>query len=210
MSEAISETNETLTAMPDPLRLCYIESLLSSASNKSAPLQSRLLDKAFTAALTLLDSCASDQPVRQLVSPDSSELLALRQLIESLDSEEETDCLDLALQTVDRDAAADNESGTTTGSVSDNKLSGITSDNSQRSLRAQRRSRRLATRRAVEQYVDQTIDMRPDNPGPLNPAKLAVQSLMRIRELSPDYFERYVRFSDTLLALDTGTRHLQK
>ena len=42
----------------------------------------------------------------------------------------------------------------------------------------------------------------PQNPGPLNPQMLAIKSLSTMRELSPDYLNRFVSYVDTLLWLE--------
>ena len=53
-----------------------------------------------------------------------------------------------------------------------------------------------------ERVVTQAIKNRPENPGPLNPQMLAIKSLSTMRELSPDYLNRFVSYVDTLLWLE--------
>ena len=53
-----------------------------------------------------------------------------------------------------------------------------------------------------ERVVTQAIQNRPTNPGPLNPQMLAIKSLSTMRELSPDYLNRFVSYVDTLLWLE--------
>ena len=53
-----------------------------------------------------------------------------------------------------------------------------------------------------ERVVTQAIQNRPENPGPLNPQMLAIKSLSTMRDLSPDYLNRFVSYVDTLLWLE--------
>ena len=53
-----------------------------------------------------------------------------------------------------------------------------------------------------EKIVKQAIDDAPKNAGPLNSHMLAIRSLIAIRELSPEYLNRFVSYIDTLLWLE--------
>ena len=60
-----------------------------------------------------------------------------------------------------------------------------------------------------ERVVTQAIQSRPKNPGPLNPQMLAIKSLSTMRELSPDYLNRFVSYVDTLLWLEQSEAAMQ-
>lgn len=49
--------------------------------------------------------------------------------------------------------------------------------------------------------VTQSIEDRPEDPGPLNGQMLAIRSLSAMRNLSPSYLNRFVSYVDTLLWL---------
>ncbi len=54
----------------------------------------------------------------------------------------------------------------------------------------------------AEQRVADALANKPENAGPLNPEMLAIRSLATIRDLSPDYLNRFVAYMDTLLWLE--------
>lgn len=53
-----------------------------------------------------------------------------------------------------------------------------------------------------DQLVTRVISEGPESPGPLNPQGLVIKSLATMRELSPDYLNRFVSYIDTLLWLE--------
>ena len=59
-----------------------------------------------------------------------------------------------------------------------------------------------------ERVVTQAIQSKPSNPGPLNPQMLAIKSLSTMRELSPNYLNRFVSYVDTLLWLERASAGL--
>lgn len=69
-------------------------------------------------------------------------------------------------------------------------------------LRAAKQLKQLQGRRANHRKVQFALDNRPENPGPLNPHKLAVQILREIQTQSPAYLERLVSYIDALALLD--------
>ncbi len=54
----------------------------------------------------------------------------------------------------------------------------------------------------AEQLVNRVIKEGPETPGPLNPEKLVIDSLTAMRDMSPDYLNRFVSYVDTLLWLE--------
>lgn len=53
-----------------------------------------------------------------------------------------------------------------------------------------------------DKLVTRVISEAPENPGPLNPQALVIRYLASMRELSPDYLNRFVSYVDTLLWLE--------
>ena len=53
-----------------------------------------------------------------------------------------------------------------------------------------------------DKLVTRVISEGPESPGPLNPQGLVIKSLATMRELSPDYLNRFVSYIDTLLWLE--------
>ena len=53
-----------------------------------------------------------------------------------------------------------------------------------------------------DKLVTRVISEGPESPGPLNPQGLVIKSLSTMRELSPDYLNRFVSYIDTLLWLE--------
>ncbi len=55
---------------------------------------------------------------------------------------------------------------------------------------------------SVDRQLTQAFERAPENAGPLNSHYLVLQSLAMMREISPDYLNRYMSYVDTLLCLD--------
>ena len=79
-------------------------------------------------------------------------------------------------------------------------LPGETADGDE--LPSVRRFRRAWTRVRAQDQVEQAVARRPAQPGPLNSHALVLQSLARMRELSPEYLRRFVEHVETLQWLE--------
>jgi hypothetical protein len=55
---------------------------------------------------------------------------------------------------------------------------------------------------SVQKQVTQAIAQAPQNAGPINSHSLVLRSLGLMRDLSPDYLNRFMGYVDTLLFLD--------
>ncbi len=69
-------------------------------------------------------------------------------------------------------------------------------------LKSARYFRELSQRSAAQRQVERAVQEAPEDSGPLNPEKLAIRSLMTMRELSPGYLGRFVSYVDTLFWLE--------
>lgn len=68
--------------------------------------------------------------------------------------------------------------------------------------RANRYLRHRQLQHSAARLVDVAIENGPDNPGPLNPEMLSIKSLKLMRDLSPQYLNRFVAFIDSLLWIE--------
>ncbi len=69
-------------------------------------------------------------------------------------------------------------------------------------LQALRYFRHTWAKLAVHRSLNQSIAKTPKNAGPLNSHRLVLRSLEVMREVSPDYLNRFVSYVDALLVLD--------
>jgi hypothetical protein len=69
-------------------------------------------------------------------------------------------------------------------------------------LKTLRYFRSTWTRLSADRRLTQSLAKVPENAGPLNSHHLVHQSLSLMRELSPEYLERFVSYVDTLLWID--------
>lgn len=73
-------------------------------------------------------------------------------------------------------------------------------------LKTMRYFRNTWSKLSVEKQVTQALGQAPKNAGPINSHMLVVRSLALMREISPDYLNRYMSYVDTLLCLDQGDK----
>jgi hypothetical protein len=73
-------------------------------------------------------------------------------------------------------------------------------------LKTIRDSRNTWAKLSVDKQVTQALAHAPKNAGPINSHMLVLRSLALMRELSPDYLNRFMSYADTLLCLEQGER----
>ncbi|HEY0846554.1 MAG TPA: DUF2894 domain-containing protein [Noviherbaspirillum sp.] len=73
-------------------------------------------------------------------------------------------------------------------------------------LRAIRNGRKTWAKLSVDRQVAQALEQAPRNAGPINSHMLVLRSLALMREISPDYLNRFMSYADTLLCLDQGEK----
>ena len=76
-------------------------------------------------------------------------------------------------------------------------------------LKSVRQFRNTWSKLSANKQVTQALDQAPKNAGPINSHMLVLRSLALMRELSPDYLNRFVSYVDTLLCLDQGDKKKQ-
>jgi hypothetical protein len=69
-----------------------------------------------------------------------------------------------------------------------------------------RQFRQTLSQLNIQKQVIQAIAQAPQNAGPINSHMLVLRSLGRMRELSPDYLNRFMGYVDTLLSLEAAGR----
>ena len=69
-------------------------------------------------------------------------------------------------------------------------------------LQAVRRFSHTWARLRVDQQLARALAHQPDNAGPLNSQRLMLQTLQRLRQLSPAYLQRFMAHADALLWLE--------
>lgn len=57
---------------------------------------------------------------------------------------------------------------------------------------------------SVDRQVAKALEQAPKNAGPINAHMLILRSLAQMRDISPDYLNRFTSYVDTLLCLDQG------
>jgi hypothetical protein len=73
-------------------------------------------------------------------------------------------------------------------------------------LRSVRNFRNTWSKLSVKKQVSQALTQAPKNAGPLNSHRVALRSLAFMRDISPDYLNRFMSHVDTLLCLDQGEK----
>jgi len=66
--------------------------------------------------------------------------------------------------------------------------------------------RKQLSRISVQKQVKQAIALAPANAGPINSHMLVLRSLGLMRDISPDYLNRFMAYVDTLLCLDEADK----
>lgn len=73
-------------------------------------------------------------------------------------------------------------------------------------LKALRNDRNTWSKLSVDKQVRQALDQAPANAGPINSHMLVLRSLALMRDIAPDYLNRFMAYADTLLCLDQGEK----
>ncbi|MBC7499478.1 MAG: DUF2894 domain-containing protein [Herminiimonas sp.] len=73
-------------------------------------------------------------------------------------------------------------------------------------LKTLRDFRNTWSKLSVNKKVTQALERAPANAGPINSHMLVLRSLALMRDISPDYLNRFMTYADTLLSLDQGEK----
>ena len=195
----------------DPVRLHYIEVLAKRAAAHRGGVK-RMLDAKLALALAafqerfeLAQSEARETVTRSLqqyphAAKDLQRLLAagdfkgLRRLLGSLEASEQRASLTALVRQLEQhspdnaDARLERNAG------------------SRPELKTIRNFRDTWSKLSVDKQVAQALGQAPKNAGPINSHMLVLRSLALMRDISPDYLNRFMSYADTLLSLDQGEK----
>lgn len=82
----------------------------------------------------------------------------------------------------------------------DARLQGHTGSHAE--LKSVKYFRNTWSKLSADKQVTQALDQAPKNAGPINSNRLVLHSLALMRDISPDYLNRFVSYVDTLICLD--------
>lgn len=71
-------------------------------------------------------------------------------------------------------------------------------------MKSVRHFRNTWSKLSAQKQVSQALGQAPKNAGPINSHMLVLRSLKLMRDISPDYLNRFMSYADTLLCLDTA------
>ena len=75
-------------------------------------------------------------------------------------------------------------------------------DEARTELKTIRNFRNTWSKLSVDKQVAQALEQAPKNAGPINSHMLVLRSLALMRDISPDYLNRFMSYAETLLSLD--------
>lgn len=84
-----------------------------------------------------------------------------------------------------------------------------TAPGSRPELKSMRYYRNTWSKMSVDKQLARALDQAPKNAGPINSHRLVLQSLALMRDISPDYLNRFTSYLDTLLCLDQCDQEAQ-
>ncbi|HJV74828.1 MAG TPA: DUF2894 domain-containing protein [Noviherbaspirillum sp.] len=73
-------------------------------------------------------------------------------------------------------------------------------------LKTLREFRSTWSKLSIDKQLAQALEQAPTNAGPINSHMLVLRSLALMRDISPDYLNRFMSYADTLLCLDHGEK----
>lgn len=195
----------------DPVRFRFIEALARRAAAQPAEVQ-RLLEGKL--AKLLLDYSARLEQARDQAGDalarstgqfptavddlrqhhDAGDLNSLQQLIASLEAQGNSGPLAELLAHIGQHTPEVAPSGSA--------MAPRAAVESPGELKALSYFRSTWSQLSVDQQLTQALAQVPDNAGPLNSHRLALQSLKLMRDVSPDYLKRFMSYVDALFWLD--------
>ncbi len=194
----------------DPVRFQFIKSLVRRSTKERSAVASILQQKALSALndYRTRQSRADNTADPHLGEKDDSEENPLRALLSTLElraSNSEQGLQSGELSLTDFLRQQEKEVMTSIG--------GKPAKQSERASPEELSSVRLFRESLVklnsDKLVTRVISEGPENPGPLNPQALVIKSLAAMRELSPDYLNRFVSYMDTLLWLEDASAKIR-
>ncbi|WP_409482666.1 DUF2894 domain-containing protein [Noviherbaspirillum sp. ST 5-3] len=195
----------------DPVRLHYIEVLAKRASAHQGSVK-RMLDARLSQALAAFQErfdqarCEAKASVARsiLEYPHAAKDLerffvagdfkGLQQLIVKLKAGEQCASLSALVRQFEQHSPdhADARSEGNPGARSE--------------LKTIRNFRNTWSKLSADKQLTRALEQAPANAGPINSHMLVLRSLALMREISPDYLNRFMSYTETLLSLDQGEK----
>lgn len=201
----------------DAVRFHYIEALAARASAHGGSVR-RMLDLKLTQALlkfqqgfeqargeagALMQSAATQHPQAAKALQlqfEAGDFTTLRRLVASLDAgrkaQEPEVSLAALVQRLEQHAQAN----------PDTSAREIGKAGSRAELKTLRHFRNTWSKLSTGKQVARALAQAPANAGPINSHMLVLRSLALMRDISPDYLNRFISYADTLLCLDQAER----
>lgn len=191
----------------DPVRLHYIEALARRASTHQGSVK-RMLDTRLEQALAALKErfeqarCDASEAMARSAQHyphaaddlqrlfDAGDFKGLQRLIATLGTREQGAALRALVHQLDQHIPEN----------ADGRLEGNAGPRSE--LKAIRNFRNTWAKLSIDKHVAQALEKAPKNAGPINSHMLVLRSLALMRDISPDYLNRFMLYTDTLLCLD--------
>lgn len=195
----------------DPVRLHYLEVLAKRKAAQHGSVQ-RMLDAKLTQALAAFtqrferaqrdagEAVASSAQQYPHAAADLQRLHAagafkeLRRVIDALETGERRASLGALVRRMEQHASKN----------PDARLGEI--PGSRTELKTIRDFRTTWAKLSVDKQVAQALEQAPKNAGPINSHMLMLRSLELMRDISPDYLNRFMSYAETLLCLDQGEK----
>jgi hypothetical protein len=73
-------------------------------------------------------------------------------------------------------------------------------------LKSVRMFRNTWSKLSADKQLNKALDQAPKNAGPINSHMLVLRSLALMREISPDYLNRFISYADTLVCLEQAEK----
>lgn len=210
----------------DPVRLHYIDALARRAATHRGSVR-RMLDAKLAKALATLKErfeqaqCDARQAVARNsqqypdAASDLQQLLAagdfngLRQCIGSLKTREQCASLSALVHQLEQHSPETGYPfvGARRGmnAAAPAAHTGVQAGN-RAELKTIRKFRNIWSKLSADKQVAQALEQAPTNAGPINSHMLVLRSLAMMRDISPDYLNRFISYADTLLCLDQGEK----
>lgn len=193
----------------DPVRLHYLEVLASRVNAHQGHVQ-RLLGAKLAQALVVFRGqfeqarSAAQETIAQ-AAPSCSQVAAeLQRLLDGGDFTGVKRCIAKLERRDQRESLGDlaRSLAQPAPGPGDGHLDGHVG--SRPELKSVQQFRKTWSRLSAEKQVTQALGQAPQNAGPMNSHLLVLRSLALMRDLSPDYLNRFVSYVDTLLCLEQG------
>ncbi len=208
LAKLLSEWRPRVLSQPGLLHFYYLQRLVENTQGKSTEVKQALIPR-IKRQLTLVkkaldklpETAPEKYPVHTQANTGHSPLTALiREICNShAHRDRNPDGLSLADELLQQEHKIKQTLKTDNSSTSEpnEPLGQIFADNPNI-----RKLREALERGQTEKLIRETLKLRPESPGPLNPERLLLQTLESMQALSPSYLNRFAGYAQTLAWLE--------